>query len=392
MKEHLKTVLSLTVICGVLALLLAATNALTAPIIAETSKAAAQKALLVVMPEGKDFEEVDLSKFELPESVKEAYKEANGGHVVTVESSGYAAGMLVMCGVDKDGKVTGATCLSSGETLGFEKTYGEKTVGATLDSVDSLEAISGATKTVNGYKTAVKTAINAATILSGGSADLRSEAEILQDRLENALPGGEVFREKFVPIALKTKGVSVVYEASSNMGFVFVIGETFCGVKPDGTVLIEGGDEAFKQALAQDALALSNEGKEIETEEIDISKYELDSRITAVSKTDSSFIFSLEANGYGILGDKWTASKKPIVISLSVTRDGEIISCQTTDQSESEGIGDACADVKFYSQFNGKTAETYNDIDAISGATITTDGYKSAVKAALDAVEILKGE
>lgn len=389
MKQHLKSVLSLTVICAVLALLLAGTNFITAPIIAKTAKEAAQKALLVVMPGGEDFEAVDLSKFDLPESVKEAYSEKNGGHVVTVQSSGYSAGMLVMCGIDKDGKVTGATCLSSGETLGVEKTYGEKVVGAALDSVDALEGVSGATKTVNGYKAAVKTAIQTAILLSGGSVDMRDEAQILEDNLKAALPDGEVFNERFIPIALKTKGVSVVYEASSNKGFVFKIGESFYGVKSDGTVLIEGGDEALKQSLADDALAL---GKEIKTTEVDISKYELSSYITAVSKTDSSFIFSLEASGYGMVGDKWTASRKPIVISLSVTRDGEIICCQTTEQAESEGIGDACADISFYSQFNGKNSETYDDIDAISGATITTNGYKSAIRAALEAVEIMKGE
>ena len=33
--------------------------------------------------------------------------------------------MVIMCGVSKDGVVTGALCLSSNETLGKEKTYGE---------------------------------------------------------------------------------------------------------------------------------------------------------------------------------------------------------------------------------------------------------------------------
>ncbi len=387
MKNHLKSVISLTVICAVLAALLAFANSVTAPIISETEKNAAQQSLLVVMPGGEDFEEVDISTLELPDVVKQAYKEKNGGHVVTVESAGYSSGMIVMVGVDKDGKVTGATCLSSGETLGYEKTYGEKTVGATLDTVDSLDSISGATKTVNGYKSALKTAIGAAIVLSGGSADLRSEAEILQENLKNALPDGDSFSEIFVPVDLKTEGVTFVYEPSNKSGLVFAIGDDFYGVKADGSVLIEGSSPV-KDTLAQDIKAI----KGVKLTEIDISKYQLSTQIKKAYKTDSSLVFELEANGYGILGDKWTASGKPIKIKASVSRAGEVICVQTIEQNESQGFGDACADSKFYSQFNGKTLENVNEIDAISGATITTNGYKLAIQKAIEAANIMKGE
>lgn len=390
MKQHLKSVLSLTIICGVLAVLLAVTNAVTSPIIEENSKAASQAALLVVMPDGKDFEEVDLSSFELPESVKEAYKEAGGGHVITVESAGYSSGMMIMCGVDKDGKVTGATCLSSGETLGVEKTYGEKTVGATLDSVDSLEGVSGATKTVNGYKSAIKTAIGAATILSGGIADLRDEATILKENLSNALPDAEgEFSPLFLLTELKTEGIKAVYEAANKTGYVFEIGESFCGVKADGTVLIEGGDDAFVKALADDVKAIQS----VTLTDVDTTSVELPGAIEKAQKTQNGdFVFEVAATGYGILGDKYTASKEYIKIKIAVSRDGKIMACQTLSQKESEGIGDACAKPEFYNQFVGKTSETYNDIDGISGATITTNGYKTAVLRALEAANILKGE
>ena len=39
----------------------------------------------------------------------------------------------------------------------------------------------------------------------------------------------------------------------------------------------------------------------------------------------------------------------------------------------------------------GKTEENYTEIDAISGATLTTDGYKQAIERAFAALEILKG-
>ena len=77
MKQYLKSVVALTLICAVTAVLLAVVNSVTAPIIAEQESAAANEALLVVMPDGKDFETVDLTAYELPATIVEAYHETN---------------------------------------------------------------------------------------------------------------------------------------------------------------------------------------------------------------------------------------------------------------------------------------------------------------------------
>ena len=80
------------------------------------------------------------------------------------------------------------------------------------------------------------------------------------------------------------------------------------------------------------------------------------------------------------------------VLTTPPNADGKIIVCETVSQKETDGIGSACADASFYSQFNGKTAENYGEIDAISGATITTQGYKTAVSKIFEAIKILKGD
>ena len=104
-------------------------------------------------------------------------------------------------------------------------------------------------------------------------------------------------------------------------------------------------------------------------------------------------MFDLKASGFGINGDEYYyPSGEHIKIKVSVTADDTIIACETTYQNESEGIGSACADESFYSQFNGKTENNYSEIDAIGGATITTNGYKTAVSKVFTAVKILKGE
>ena len=214
MNKNVKNIVVLTSVCAVVALLLAVTNYITAPIIAKQQEAAANEALLVVMPGGEDFNAVDLTAYALPATVTEAYSEKNGGYVFKLTTAGYSSGMVIMCGVDASGKVTGATCLSSGETLGYEKTYGDTVVGATADSVDALDTVGGATKTTAAYRGAVKDALNAAIILGGGSVDIRSEEEILADNLTAALPAGEgKFTSVFITEELND--ISAIYAADN---------------------------------------------------------------------------------------------------------------------------------------------------------------------------------
>ena len=226
MKKYIKSVGSLTVICGVVAILLALTNSITAPIIAKNAASAANEALVIVLPGGDEFTSVDLSSYELPATVTEAYTEKNGGVVVQLKTTGYGSDMVVMVGIDANGTVTGATCLSSNETLGVEKTYGDSLVGATVDTIDGLDTVSGATMTTGAYKNAVKDAINTATILGGGSVDIRTPEQILADNLSAALPAGEgEFEKVFVTEAIQD--VNAVYKAVNGSGYVFVVGEEF---------------------------------------------------------------------------------------------------------------------------------------------------------------------
>ncbi len=167
MKGYFKSIASLTIICAVSTLLLAYTNMLTEPIIEKNDVEAENAALLVVMPDGKDFSPVDISEHSLPETVTGVYRESGGGYVIKLNASGYSSDMIILCGVNSDGKVTGATCLSSNETLGHEKTYGERLVDATVDTIDSVDTVSSATKTTSGYKNAVKDALFAAKTING---------------------------------------------------------------------------------------------------------------------------------------------------------------------------------------------------------------------------------
>lgn len=386
MKHSIKSLCVFIGICTVVALLLALVNSFTAPIIQQNQNESANAALLEVMPDGAGFEALDISTYTLPSTVSEVYRETSGkGHVVKLVTAGYGSDMVIMCGVGADGVVTGSVCLSSNETLGKEKTYGENFVNKDAAAVDTVDTIGGATKTTAAYKNAVKDALNTGIILGGGSVDIRTEEEILADNLAAALPLGDTFEKLFLTEVID--GVDAVYEAANGEGYVFVIGEAFIGVKNDGTVITEGVENAADITAAVTLIQSTT------VEEIDISAYpDLTKTVISANKTSTgNFIVETKGAGYGIKGgnEYHPASGEYIIVRVSMTADGKIIDCITVSEAETDGLGDACADESFYGQFVGKTEDNYTEIDAISGATLTTDGYKQAIERAFEAVKIL---
>ena len=388
MKKHIKSVISLTAICAVVSLLLAVTNYVTEPIIKKQESDAVGKALTVVLPNGEDFQSVELTEYKLPETVIEAYSEKNGGYVFKMTTTGYASGLVILCGIDAEGKVAGATCIASNETNKAETEYDKNVVNATLDSIDKVDTVGGSTKTTTAYRNAVKDALNSFVILNGGSVDLRSEEEILADNLKTALPSADEFTPVFITEDME--GIKDIYSANNGAGFVFVTEDKFIATDKDGNVLTET-EEEIKTAVSSAAEKQIG----VTLTEIDIVKYpDMPTTVQKAYKTSTgNFVLELRAAGFGIKGDEWYGpSGEYIKIKASVTSGGKIIACKTVSQKESDGIGSACEEPSFYTQFNGKEESNYSEIDAISGATITTNGYKTAISKVFEAVKILKGE
>lgn len=381
MAKQIKNIVALVAIVAVMGLLLAITNAVTAPVIEKNQSAAANEALLVVMPEGTGFESVDLAGQDLPGTVVEAYRETGGlGYVFKLNATGWKPDMILMCGVTADGTVTGATCLSSSETWDYVNTLGPQMAGKTADTLADVEA--GATSlSVKGYKSAVKDAIDAAVILGGGSVDRRTEEEILQDNLKATLPEGDTFQKWFEAEALD--GVDAVYVADNGAGCVCVIGEEMVGVGRDGQS--DNPAAAAAAATVRDCVLT----------DLDFSKTGVNENIQKIQKTASgNYVIEINGLGYAWFDDNHGYGEQrfvPIVIKVSLTADGTIIDCLTVSHEESRGYGETCGTEAYYTQFDGKTAATYTEVDAIAGATMTTNGYMKAIQRCFEAVEILEG-
>lgn len=114
---------------------------------------------------------------------------------------------------------------------------------------------------------------------------------------------------------------------------------------------------------------------------------------TAIKGGDTAaYIFTESAKGYG--GD--------VLVMTAVKPDGTVAGVAILDVSgETPGLGQNAAKESFYSQYaglkkgvsllkNGAKAEN-NEVDAVTGATITSTAVTRAVNAALDDFEKVKG-
>ena len=107
-----------------------------------------------------------------------------------------------------------------------------------------------------------------------------------------------------------------------------------------------------------------------------------------------AYIFTTTAKGYG--GDLK-------VMSAISTEDSRIIAIEILDiTNETPGLGQNVGKPAFYSQLSGKTkgitvvkngAEgTKNEIDAVTGATISSRGVAAAVEKAFEGFELVHGK
>lgn len=163
MKYILKLALILLLITAVVAGLLGVVNLLTADKIAENTAKKATVAMQTVLP-ADSYEKLDVTGYD----VTEAYK-ADGGYVVRLNAMGFGGAIDMMVGIDLNGKVTGISVISHGETasLGAECTREDwqsqfvGTAGSLQVTKDggTVDALTGATVTSRAVTDGVNRAV-----------------------------------------------------------------------------------------------------------------------------------------------------------------------------------------------------------------------------------------
>lgn len=142
-------------------------------------------------------------------------------------------------------------------------------------------------------------------------------------------------------------------------------------------IIAEANEKAKIEAM-QEVLTEADEFEKIE----EVSTPNVTEAYRA--KNGAGYVFMLTTKGYG----------GAIELACGMKADGSIESIKTLNHSETSGIGSRVVDnASGYSKnYTGKTAADYEDVDAVTGATISSKAYKSAVKSAFEAYEAVAKE
>lgn len=253
---------------------LAVTNSVTAPIIAEQQTKAADAAKQVVLPSGSGFSTLD-SLEGLPDAVTSVDVAGNGaGYVITTETKGFGGVIQAMYGIDANGVITGSKVVKADESPGIGAVVTEdgsefqaQLVG--MSDTANIQARSGATVTSNAMKTAVQAALDAYTILTGGTveATVYEAPSNLEDELDQYYSGAS-FTD--VPGGKVSDQGTVVYAAAQGLmsevkvAVCFDTGDSILGVIVDASGETPGiGDKAAEKSFTDQFIGVSS-GDEVD--------------------------------------------------------------------------------------------------------------------------------
>lgn len=108
----------------------------------------------------------------------------------------------------------------------------------------------------------------------------------------------------------------------------------------------------------------------------------LPDRVTEVytATNGAGYVFMLTTKGYG--GD--------MKLICGMKSDGTIEQCKTLSHAETSGLGSKTAEDPYRNQYCGKNSDTLSEVDAITGATISSNAYKNAIEDAFKAYDMVK--
>lgn len=145
---------------------------------------------------------------------------------------------------------------------------------------------------------------------------------------------------------------------------------------------------------AYDAVFSDAEFKSLEGDSTVQSKFKSQNGTAKVDEVLSATDKSGKNIGYVMTASSQSGYGGEIKVAVGISNDKKITGVTILSHSETAGLGAKCDTDEFKSQFSGKSASkltyvkdgatTDTEIDAISGATITTNAVTEAVNAALD--------
>jgi electron transport complex protein RnfG len=182
MNETVKLALILFLITAISATVLAVSNDITAPKIAEADALKDENAKREILPDGEEFKPLDEGKLKAIQSshsnISEIYEAYSSGHIVgytiKMTTNGYGGEIEFMIGVSTEGRIMGINILNHGETPGLganitkayftnsfknKSTDGEITASKEPSGDTEVQALTSATRSTDAILDGVNTAL-----------------------------------------------------------------------------------------------------------------------------------------------------------------------------------------------------------------------------------------
>lgn len=415
MKQSIKSVAVLLVICIVVTGLLAGVNALTAPIIEQNRQNAATGSLTEVLPEAGTFDEVALPDG-APATVQKVYRETAGvGYAVLLETStSYSSSpMAFTVGFSADGVITGIVITNYQES----KDFGKDTYPATYVGKDSaladVDLVAGVTYSSTAFRKAVEDAF--ALLIGEGyfSAGEKSEAQRIEELLPKALVGSTdgTGNAKYTA-GTAPDGIEAVYTAKNGSGLACVVridGTAYvCGVNAFGGVTVFDLDGADVTADRADAVAAVKAAFTPAALGTDAAHIAMIGRVVGEGAVVTALLpeavsstvvgaYTVTADGttqYALVAAPVGYGETPVKVLYLLDETGAVVKFRA--------LSDLIVHAEYYSGYTldptayaegmvGVTGDTLTeDTTLIAGATVTSDAVQRAMRdifAAFDAVK-----
>lgn len=187
----------------------------------------------------------------------------------------------------------------------------------------------------------------------------------------------------------------IVHDALILFAFTLVLG-LLLGIvygitkDPIDKVNYEKTQSAYQQVFADAASFEAYEGFDADAAQALVTENGYVDEIEDVQVAKDA---SGNALGYVITVTAKDASQSTITFSVGIQNDGTVNGYSITSIAETPGLGMKAQEEEFYSQFEGKNVETFtvvksapaadNEIEAISGSTITSKAMANGVNACL---------
>lgn len=386
-----KTVL-LGVVCALAGLLLSAVNSITAPVIAANQLKQVEATLETFFPNGEFTDVTDKYKTEDTDLIDGIYEAKDEGYVFTLHSTGYSSdGFTFAIAFDNDGNIVGYEGLENNETAGkgdkaFGDDYKNQVIG--LTSTDSMPLISGATVTTK----AVGVAVTQAEEVYNNIMGIAFDADAAANNAENAKPksdatctdnGDGTYACKATGFAGELTATVTVKDGKVE-SVTDLEGDDKDGYMDDwfdDLSMFDGVSSADEVDALSGATGTSNAVKGMVQAALDMANGTSTSNEEATTDTTKEDSDVCSDNGDGSYACKAKGFSGEVTATITV-KDGKVESVKDLEGAED---GDGVGDDWFKDASSLEGVSSADEVEALSGATYTTDAVKTMIQAALDA-------